>query len=134
MPKYFLVNTNARPVNVTHRGTSVALKPGVDHALCLGEMTPEQVLPYKALSQIGVLVRTGLGEQKASKAAPIAKDKVTDKSQSVPPAPIVPPVVPPAQLAPPGPDVPQVTVPPGDYNTETATQSPKGHKAKAGRS
>ena len=58
MQKYFLVNTNDRPVNVTHRGATVALRPGVDNALCLGEMTLEQILPYKPLSQIGVLVRT----------------------------------------------------------------------------
>jgi len=57
VPKYHLVNTNERYVTVSHRGKDVILRPGIANAFDLGEMTPEQILPYRSLEQIGVLVR-----------------------------------------------------------------------------
>jgi len=93
MPKYILVNTNDRPVPVTHRGIAVILKPGVANSLELGEMTPEQILPYRALAQIGVLVRHAQAEQNGHSVKPVV-DRVIDMSHQKPAPVSVPAVLP----------------------------------------
>lgn len=78
--KYKLINTNSGLASVTlANGSRVRIAPGEKNALPLGEIPNDQVVAYRALSKVGVLLRKDEAPKKTPepKKAPEAPEIVT---------------------------------------------------------